>query len=179
MKSKTAAFTLVELMVTLVILGIVGSATAPTFRSTFQAYVLNEDFTLLYDTVLEARDLSLSKKVCPSGNPSGFWGLQFNDDNTYSLICDDVNNNRDTLRTESPRSTNTLAWYDPVNEQDDAELHFLPQQLTTEIFFEGALDIAPELRVVLSSPSLNESKTLCLHRIQGFPRINDEGDTCP
>lgn len=174
-------FTLTELIIVMAILGGVAVAAGPSFNGMLGTYRLNEQATDVSDLILEARNYSLAKRVCPTSQKAAhFWGINLNTTTgEYHLTCEDSDGTLEMVKTHTLKSdiTQTLQPRTGDNPQTSADINFLTQSLSSEIFFEGLDTFEEDLRIILSNG--RGDRTICLNAVQAFPTFNQNGTTCP
>jgi len=193
---KWRGFTIIEVLTTITILGIVATIAAPEYwkirsRDTFRAEGQN-----LFDALLDARNAALTNKFCNDGSTSVRWSV-FVDTNTvpvfYRIRCysDDTTfiNESESVRMEKSQ-INVIDFNDSSapNPMDGTTGNTFPGNMLISFFsggVTGRIDYvksgsnkAQSVLLTMQHTESDYQHTICFNRVSGFPTFNKTGTTC-
>lgn len=186
---KLRGFTLVEILTTMTILGIVASIAAPEYwRMRDRDEYLGEGQSF-FDTILDGRNAALTNKLCKDGNTAVRWMFIvtpntspiayelrcYTDATTYTTEQESVALNRSELET---LLFNGAA---PVATAELIEVSFFTGGVNARLEYQhggGTQQKVDAMRIVLGHANTDYEQAICFNRISGFPTYNKTGNTC-
>ncbi len=178
-------FSLVEVLATMTILGILATISAPEYyklreRSQFQAEV-----QAIVDTIVDARNAAITNKKCSNDSNSVMWKMII--DTTpfsYELRCFYDDSNSTVERTSvspifaeidsitlTPAATATV---------EDITFSFFSGPANAKLQFteSSTLRKAESIHMVMGQRGEIKQQGLCFNRVAGFPTFNKSGSEC-
>ena len=175
MMQKQKGFTLLELVVVIVLIGIVSGTAAPSFQRWQQQQRFETDAQNILLALADARADSLSDKMC-DGETAGAWNVMINETQiTYG--CMQAAGKSKALSVLPLKSDAILTF----KESQDFTTWSSVKSLQVSVF-SGGMNVrigdtyAPQwVKVFLSSSSLKKEQTVCYSRIANYPFFSPSG----
>ncbi len=193
---KGRGFTIIEILTTITILGIVASIAAPEYWRLKERDDYRNAGQALFDTILDARNAALTNKFCNDESISVRWAVSIDtnaDPVVYQLRC--YSNDTDYTE-ETPVVTLLNSEIETIdfNEDNSPDLmdgstgHLFPESLMLSFFSggvtgrleydDGSLHKEESVTMVIGHDTTDYQHTICFNRVSGFPTFNKTGDTC-
>ncbi len=195
-KNRFRGFSLVEIMATVTIIGIVAAIAAPNFwhgqrRDTFRYG--NQNF---FDLLIQARNSAMTNKKCNNGSISTDWKLEFKTDGTstdysHQLKCfyDGGSTDETELKTPLYGKIKLIDFNDGGLLLDGTNGKEFPDQ--SDLSFESISGLgkveynigagivrANEIKVVFEYDGPSYFQTICFNRIAGYPTFSKSTESC-
>lgn len=194
---KRSGFTILELMVTVGIMAIMATISAPNISRMLARSKFDGEVQGLLSTIAEARANALSSKRCTkldgSKEPSITWAVKVDHaTNFYELYCFW---NKDILTTSNFVFEDTVSftegimkkfsfsyvWTDAFAKELGADafmLHYWSGMPQVTIVSLATPKVRKEALRIVSEGSYGDIKTICVNRVAGFPTFNKNGSDC-
>jgi len=178
---KQKGFTLLELMLTIVMVGILASISAPSFQQWQRDQRFISDTETLFDTLADARASAVSEKKCGS-EPAKEWILEV-DLAGVKLSC------KQDASGELVKEIRSRQWASPAiikkMTTDDVTVDNWTNRETLKIvIFQGGTQalinefyINKWARINIRFEDLGKERTICYSRIANYPYYSKDG-TC-
>lgn len=175
MMQKQKGFTLLELVVVIVLIGIVSGAAAPSFQRWRQQQRFETDTQNVLLALADARADSLSDKMCDGGTATA-WNVLINETQiTYGCAQVDGNSvvisvlplTSDAILT-SQESENRTTW----SAAGSLQISVFSGGMNARI---GSTYQSQWAKVSLASSALGKEQTVCYSRIANYPFLSPSG----
>ncbi len=193
---KIRGFTIIEILTTITILGIVASIAAPEYYRLKDRDDYRAEGQGLFDTLLDARNAALTNRFCDDGSISVRWAVAVETSSnpiSYQFRC---YSGVTTFVNEAPVVEMIKSELEEVdfNENsapapmdgtasftfpDSILISFFSGGGTGRIDFQkGTLQKADSLKMIVGHNTTGYQHTICFNRVSGFPTFNKTGNTC-
>ncbi len=167
-KNKNKGFSLIELLVAAVILGILATISVPEISRMLKENQYQSDVSTMWSMLNDARAYALASKRCPDGNEAGTWKISTTV-SRMKLECISDGNSGQSQEVEVFRTHPGIL----VNIISNNDILFLPQSAQIK------LNTGDDFILQAKSPELAECVEINVNRIAGFPKKkNFKNATC-
>lgn len=193
---KWLGYSLIEIMTTITLLGIVATIAAPEYWRLRDRDEYRAEGQEFFDTLLDARNAALTNRLCNDDNTAVRW-MVFMVPNTdpisYELRCyrDDTNF---TVEQASVVLDHSLLETLDFNEAaapvamdgsvgnpfpDEVRFSFFSGGVNGRLEYDdGTLTKAEVVQMIVGHLNSAIQHTICFNRVSGFPTFNKSGNTC-
>lgn len=189
MMRRFKGFSLIEVLATITILGILATISAPEYYKLRERVQFQSEVQSFVETIVDARNSALTNKKCSNGNPSVSWKVTmtrsplsytlrcFTDASTSVLELDVSSSNLDIIRTEVDEINTTPA---PVATVSDVTFTFFagPANAKLEYTESSTLRKGQDLNLVFGFIGEPRQQAVCFNPVAGFPTHNKYRSTC-
>lgn len=191
---KWRGFTLIEVLTTITILGIVATISAPEYGRWRDRDKYRAEGQGFFDTILLARNYAQTNKFCSNGKASTRWRVYLDTANPlprYRLNChwDDTNNStvEIPLVTMGDSEIEEIdfnlaaapAALSPPNLPANVQFTFFSGSAVGRLQYNnGSLETADDVQIVIGHDDTPSQHTICFNRVAGFPTFNKTGSSC-
>lgn len=193
---KVPGFSLIEIMTTITIMGIVAVVAMPEYWRLRARDAYRAEGQVLFDTILDARNAALTNKLCNDDNSALRWTVFMvpnTDPVTYELRCYRDMSNYTVEQSSVSLSRSDLESVD-FNEtalpaaMDGSGGAPYPNSIRFSFFSggvngrleydDGTVNKADSVAMILGHDESAFQHTICFNRVSGFPTFNKNGTTC-
>ncbi len=190
---RKSGFSLIEVLATMTILGIIATISAPEFWRLRDRDQYRSEVQAFFDTIVDARNAAMTNKKCSNGSTAINWRavmIPTLGSFTYDLQCFyDSTNYTIERATVSPEKID-LESMDFNEDQDPSVMTSSFPVSVSYIFFsgggqskleynDGSDKKAESVTNILGHTNSSFQQTICFNRVSGFPTFNKSGTTCP
>ena len=173
---KQKGFTLLELVVVIVLLGIVSGAATPSLRRWQQQQRFDTDTQEILLALSDARADAFSDRTC-AGEIAAEWNVVVNNEEGIVYGCKQGDGTQITISTTPLASDATV-----LSEATQDLLSWVPLGGLSVSVFSGGMNARigdtyqnQWARAILDSPSLGKEKTVCYSRVANYPFLSPAG----
>jgi Tfp pilus assembly protein FimT len=186
--NKKRGISIIELIATVAVVGIIAGLTVPNFSQIFGKNKFQEETQALFDLISDARVNAIAEKKCHDEESLISWGITI-DQSTRSgkLICHSQSSEERQVEeiSFSPRTNISLIEFGDGSTAGSITISFAAETTQTKITTPVTPPTDPpteeqkkSVGIVIEHLSGDEVRTICIQSVAGFGTLRDD-NSCP